>query len=383
MKVTKLTVTHFDQCLWSSFDRQFDLRMCSPMEKYCLGLKEWFWDRCVAVVEIETDEGHSGIGWCEDGCSAVPGIINNHLGRLVVGQDPFDYEGIWDRLYRASIPYGRKGAALEAIAAIDIALWDIMGKATKKSVAALLGGAGVQKVPVYASGLHHVEPEKTRAESADYVKQGYTAMKCRFAYGPADGAAGMKENVEHVRAIREAVGDGIGIMVDAYMGWNLPYAIEICRHLDPLDISWLEEPFLPDDLNSYAELRRRTSIPVAGGEHEFTRFGFQQMLEKGAIDIIQLDLHRCGGITEGRRIANLASAYNLPVNPHAFSSVHAAFVAATPGAHYVEYFPIPIWEREEWKTMPPLIQGQPGIERGFCPVPQGPGLGISLNRELT
>lgn len=383
MKITRVNVTHVNQCLWGSFERQFALRFVNPMAGYpALTFKDWFWDRCVAVVELATDEGFSGFGWCEDGCAAVPAIINNHLSRLVRGQDPFDYEGIWDRLYRSSIPYGRKGAALEAIAAIDIAIWDIMGKATGKSVAQLLGGAGVDRVQAYASGLHHVEPEKTRAEAADYVKQGYTAMKCRFGYGPSDGVAGMVKNEAHVRAIRESAGEHVAIMGDAYMGWDLPYAIEMCKRLEPYRLSWLEEPFLPDDLGSYVQLRGKTSIPIAGGEHEFTHFGFQQILREGAMDILQPDLHRCGGITEGRRIAQLAAAWNLPVNPHAFSAVHAAFVAAMPNARWVEHFPVPIWEKAEWKAETPLIQGQPAIQGGWFPVPREPGLGITVNRDL-
>ena len=276
---------------------------------------------------------------------------------MVIGEDPFDYEGIWDRLYRSSIPYGRKGVALEAIAAIDIAIWDVMGKATGKSLSALLGGAGIEKVPTYASGLHAVSPDKVAAEAADYVSQGYPAMKCRFRYGPHDGAKGLNKNVEHIKTIREAAGDDVMIMGDAYMGWDLSYAIEFCKKAEKYNLSWLEEPFIPDDLNSYAQLRNKTNIPIAGGEHEFTHFGFEQIIEKGAMDILQPDLHRCGGITEGRRIAHLAASYGLTINPHAFSSVHVHFVAAMPNAHFVEYFPVPVWEKDEWRSEKPLIQG--------------------------
>jgi L-alanine-DL-glutamate epimerase-like enolase superfamily enzyme len=300
---------------------------------------------------------------------------------LVIGEDPFDYEGIWDRLYRSSIPYGRKGIALEAIAAIDIAIWDVLGKATGKSLSALLGGSEVDKVPTYASGLHAVEPEKVAAEAADYVAQGYPAMKCRFRYGPYDGTKGLNENVAHIKTIREAAGDNVMIMADAYMGWNLPYAVEFCKKVEKYNVSWLEEPFIPDDLNSYAQLRNKTSIPIAGGEHEFTHYGFEQIIEKGAMDILQPDLHRCGGITEGRRIAHLASSYGLTINPHAYSSVHVHFVAAMPNAQFVESFPVPVWEKDEWRSETPLIQGQPSYVDGGFEVLKTPGLGVTVNWE--
>lgn len=382
MRITELRVTPVNQCFWGNFERQFELKFVNPMQAYPrFGWKDWFWDRRLSIVEIATDEGHTGIGWCEDGCEAVKAIINNHLKKLVINEDPFDYEGIWDRLYRASIPYGRKGAALEAIAAIDIAIWDVMGKSTGKSVSALLGGAGVKNVPTYASGLHPTTPEKIIAEAMDYVQQGYSAMKCRFEFGPNDGAKGLAKNVEHIKRIREAVGEDVMIMGDAYMGWNLPYAIEFCNKVEKYNISWLEEPFLPDELSNYARLRQETNIPLAGGEHEFTHFGFAEIIEKGAMDILQPDLHRCGGITEGRRIAHLASSYGLTINPHAFSSVHVHFVAAMPNAHFVEHFPVPVWEKERWKKEVPLIEGQPSYNNGGFEVPNTPGLGISVNWE--
>ena len=380
MKITNVKVTHVNQCLWGSFERQFAIQFVNPMQAYPqLGWKDWFWDRRISVVEIQTEDGHTGIGWCEDGCEAVPPIINNHLKKLVIGQSIFDYEGIWDRMYRASIPYGRKGVALEAIAAIDIAIWDAMGNATGKSVSALLGGAGVEKVPTYASGLHPVSPDKVAAEAKDYTNQGYPAMKCRFQFGPQDGAKGLKKNVDHIKTIREAAGDEVMIMGDAYMGWNLEYAIEFCKQVEQYNLSWLEEPFIPDDLTSYARLCSKTNIPIAGGEHEFTHYGFAQIIEKGAMDILQPDLHRCGGITEGRKIAQLASANGLTINPHAFSSVHVHFVAAMPNAHFVENFPVPIWEADQWKKEQSLIEGQPIYQDGGFKVPATPGLGISIN----
>ena len=166
----------------------------------------------MAVVEIETEEGITGSGWCEDGCSAISLIIENHLSRLLIGQDAGEIEGLWDRLFRATLPYGRKGVALHALSAIDLALWDLAGKAAGKPVYELLGGPVKPDIPVYASALHPVGAEKVQAEAKAYVEEGYQAMKMRFPYGPGHGIAGMRANEEHVANVRDAVGDDIEIM---------------------------------------------------------------------------------------------------------------------------------------------------------------------------
>jgi hypothetical protein len=153
---------------------------------------------------------------------------------------------------------------LQAISSIDIALWDLAGKAAGEPVYRLLGGATRHPVPVYASALHPVGADKVAAEAKDYVAAGYQAMKLRFPYGPGDGVKGMRANEEHVANIRDAVGDDIEIMADAYMGWDFLYAKKMCRRLEPYKLAWLEEAFIPDDLTSYAKLRQETNIPISG-----------------------------------------------------------------------------------------------------------------------
>ncbi len=384
VRITGLRVTRVPQSLWDHLGhREYHLRMAHPLMGYPSHqlLATWFWDQAIAIVELLSDEGLVGIGWCEDGCGAIEPILVNHLQRLLIGESPFEVEGLWDRLYRASIPYGRKGAALEAIAAVDIALWDLMGKALGKPVCALLGGPLRAEIPVYASALHLVEPEKVAREAREYVRHGFGAMKLRFGYGPADGRAGMQKNEDHVKTIRDAVGDEIAVMADAYMGWDFRYAVEMCGRLEQYQLAWLEEPFIPDELKSYARLRRETSIPISGGEHEFTRWGFQEIIDQEAMDILQPDLHRCGGFTEARKIAALASTAGLEIVPHAFSAPHVHFVAATPNARMVEYFPLPVWETAAAQVASPFI-GQPLPENGLVTVPSAPGLGFDLNREL-
>ena len=191
----------------------------------------------------------------------------------------------------------------------------------------------------------------------------------------------MRKNEDHVQAIRDAVGPDIALMADAYMGWELKYALTMCRRLERYDLAWLEEPFIPDDLASYATLNRETAIPIAGGEHEFTRWGFQQIIDKGAMTILQPDLHRCGGFTEARKIAALAAAVGLEVIPHAYSAPHVHFVAATVNATWVEYFPLPVWETMEEDAPSPFL-GQPVPDQGVVTVSDRPGLGISVDRGL-
>ena len=363
-----------------------------PQSNFCSNAMDQLWDRGDSmgtfrfhgwtVVEIETDEGIIGIGNVALAPRIAKAIIDQYLAPLVIGHDPFDYEYLWQRMYRSTHAWGRKGIGMAAISAIDIALWDLMGKATGKSVAALLGGSSTESIPAYASGLHHVEPELAAEEATDYVNKGYTAMKARLGYGPLEGRKGMLKNVEHIAAIRKAIGSEVGLMIDAYGGWNLPYASEMCQLLEPYNLSWVEEPFLPDDLKSYARLRETTTIPVAGGEHEFTRYGFQQMIEAKAVDILQPDLHRCGGITEGRKIASLAAVHGLSICPHAFSNVHTQFIAATTNAPMSESFPVPCWEDSDLNEQPTIILNQASPEGGKIPVSTAPGLGVEINTEI-
>ncbi|MFN0197543.1 MAG: enolase C-terminal domain-like protein, partial [Planctomycetaceae bacterium] len=283
MKIQTVRVTHLDTSIWGYLaEREKTLPLVTPLDiynQYKETRGSWFWDSGSAIVEIIADDGVAGTGWCEDGCQAIKPIIDHHLSRLLIGENPFEVEGLWDRLFRASIPYGRKGAALEAISAIDIALWDLMGHAVGKPVYELLGGPLRMTLPVYASALHPVEPDKVCREAADYVEQGYTAMKTRFPCGPGDGSRGMAENEAHIARIRETIGDDIDLMADVYMGWDFHYALRMCQRLEKYRLAWLEEPFLPDDLISYARLRKETPIPLSGGEHEFTRYGFQQIID--------------------------------------------------------------------------------------------------------
>ncbi len=386
MKITSVSVRHADRSIWGHLaEREKTLPLVTPLDIYPEFQEtrgSWFWDSGMAVVQIETDAGVIGHGWCEDGCHAVAPIVDNHLVRLLIGQNPTDVEGLWDRLYRATLPYGRKGCVLQAISAIDIALWDLWGKTTNQPVYELLGGPCRTQVPVYASALHPVGPDKVRDEAQAYVAEGYRAMKVRFPFGPGNGVDGMRANEDHIACVREAVGADIEIMADAYMGWDFLYAKKMCRRLERYNLAWIEEPFVPDDLTSYAKLREETSTPISGGEHEYTRFGFQDIIDRRAMDIIQPDLRRCGGFTEARRISAIAAAAGVTLIPHAYGITHIHLALAFPVVPMVEYFPLPCWDKMPDVEVEPIFHGEPVPVNGHVSLEPRPGLGVTVNERI-
>ena len=269
------------------------------------------------VVEVFTNDGLVGLGNAALAPQVTKQVIDLYLKPLLVGQDPWDIERLWQHMYRKTMAFGRKGIGMVAISAVDIALWDLLGKSAQQPVYRLLGGRTKTRIPVYASRLYSVELSELEREAKSYKDEGYQAMKLRFGWGPADGARGIERNLELVRTVRNSVGDGIDIMADAYMGWTLDYAKRMLPLLEPFRLRWLEEPVIPDDVHGYVELKSYGRIPIAGGEHEFTLYGFRDLLQARALDYIQFDTNRVGGITQARKIAAMAEAYSVPVIPHA------------------------------------------------------------------
>jgi L-alanine-DL-glutamate epimerase-like enolase superfamily enzyme len=284
-------------------------------------------------------------------------------------------------MYRNTMAFGRKGVGMTAISAVDIALWDLLGKAAKQPVFRLLGGRTKARIPVYASRLYSTGLENMAAEALRYKADGYKAMKLRFGWGPNDGAAGMQRNVELVRAVREAVGDEIDVMADAYMGWTLDYAKRMLPLLEPFHLRWLEEPVIPDDVRGYAELRSYGRVPIAGGEHEFTVYGFRDLLEAHALDYIQFDTNRVGGISQARKICALAEAFSIPVVPHAGQMHNFHVVMASLNCPMAEFFPpvdVEVGNELFWY----IFDGEPTPVDGFIDLDDDrPGLGITINEE--
>jgi L-alanine-DL-glutamate epimerase-like enolase superfamily enzyme len=331
------------------------------------------------VVEVFTNDGHVGLGNAALAPQVTKQVIDLHLKPLLPGQDPWDIERLWQHMYRKTMAFGRKGIGMVAISAVDIALWDLLGKSAKQPVYRLLGGRTKARIPVYASRLYSVEPSALAAEAKRYKDEGYPAMKLRFGWGPADGARGMQKNLELVRTVRESIGDGIDLMADAYMGWTLDYAKRMLPLLEPFHLRWLEEPVIPDDIHGYAELKSYGRIPIAGGEHEFTLYGFRDLLEARALDYIQFDTNRVGGITQARKIAALAEAYSVPVIPHAGQMHNYHLVMASLNSPMAEYFPavdVEVGNELFWY----IFQGEPRAKDGRIDLDDNtPGLGLTIN----
>ncbi|MGO4167718.1 L-rhamnonate dehydratase [Novosphingobium sp. YAF33] len=333
------------------------------------------------IVEIFTDQGLVGIGNAALAPLVTKQMIDQYLAPLLIGQDPWDSEFLWQHMYRKTMAFGRKGVALVAISALDIAIWDLMGKSAKQPVFRLLGGRTKAKIPVYASRLYSVPLDELAQEAARYKAQGYKAMKLRFGWGPIDGAEGMARNVELLRTVRETVGDEIDIMADAYMGWSLDYAKRMMRLIEPFNLRWLEEAIIPDDINGYHELRRFGTTPIAAGEHEFTSFGFRQMIEARALDYFQFDTNRVGGITAARKIQALAEAYSIPVVPHAGQMHNYHVVMASLNSPIAEYFPmvdVEVGNELFWY----IFKGEPQAVDGYIDLDDNlPGLGLEIDED--
>ncbi|HEX6927276.1 MAG TPA: L-rhamnonate dehydratase [Longimicrobiaceae bacterium] len=333
------------------------------------------------VVEVFASDGNVGIGNAALAPRVSKQIIDLYLKPVLLGQNPWDVEFLWQHMYRRTMAFGRKGIGMVAISAVDIAIWDLLGRAARQPVYRLLGGRTKDRIPVYASRLYSVPLDELAEEAARYRDEGYRAMKLRFGWGPADGAAGMQRNVDLVRTVRETVGDEIDIMADAYMGWNLDYARRMLPLLEPFNLRWLEEPVIPDDIHGYTELRRVSRIPIAGGEHEFTLHGFRELLEGRAVDYIQFDTNRVGGISQARKISALGEAYSVPVIPHAGQMHNYHVVMASLNSPMAEYFPpveVEVGNELFWY----LCKGEPRAREGFIELDDDrPGLGIEIDED--
>lgn len=335
--------------------------------------------REVFLVKVQTDEGVTGIGeGFALGClDSLEVMLRETVTPLVIGENPLLKERIWEKIYRNTYRYGRRGLLASVLSAVDIALWDITGKVANLPVYKLLGGAKTT-VPAYASGGYYAQGktvEDLMAEAAGYQKMGFGTMKMKI------GAASMALDCERVRAVRKAVGDEMNIAVDANNAYDFNEALKISRLLEPLNICFFEEPLSGDNIEDSIRLAERTDIPIAGYETELTRFGMRDFITRRAVDIVQTDAIWAGGITETRNIAVLASAWKMNCIPH-FS---AGAVSLAANLHLAAAMPnIPLIELtlDENPLRDKLGCSPIVIDQGNLVLPEGPGLGIEINEAV-
>ena len=330
------------------------------------------------VVEVECDDGTVGIGNAALSPHATKATIDTYLKPLLIGTDPLDSEYLWQSMYRRTLPFGRKGIGMTAISAVDLAIWDAKGKLLGQPVFKLLGGRTKPKLEVYASRLYSQPLDTLFTEAKSYADQGFRSIKLRFGWGPKDGLSGLRKNVDLVRTAREAVGDSVDIMADAYMGWNLEYAKRMLRMLVPYDLRWVEEPVIADDLHGYAELKAMNLVAISGGEHEYSLAGFRQALDLKAFDIAQFDVNRVGGITAAKKIADLCEAHDVLVIPHAgqMHNYHVSMSSyAAPISEYFPQVPVEVGNELFWY----IFDGEPVAQDGFVNLSDTlPGFGLTL-----
>jgi L-rhamnonate dehydratase len=327
-----------------------------------------------SFVQIETDHGVYGIGGPFTDDQAW--IIQRQLAPLLLGHDPLATERLWDRMYRFMV-HGRKGVVMQAISVVDCALWDLRGRYFNAPVYQLLGGPTRTEIPAYASALgYSLDPELVQERAQEIVQAGYRATKWFFRDGPTDGPAGIARNLRLVRTLRDAVGPEVDIMLDCWMSWDVPYTIQMARHMEEYHPRWIEEPVLPDKIAQYAEIRRNVTIPISGGEHEYTRWGLKALMDAGACDVLQPDIYWCGGISETMKICALASAYDLVVIPHGHSTPASAhLIAAWPATTcpLLEYL-------IKWNEIHQFFLKEPlKPVGGVVTLPATPGLGMDLD----
>ena len=345
-----------------------------PLVEPFANSRGWSKERSAGVVEITTDAGHTGWG---EGLS-VPG--RRTIEAKLIGRDPFDTEVIWSDLY------GLGSGDVAAMSAVDIALWDIAGKALDRPVHKLLGGAFRERIPAYASGLFKKEKaDNTKAladEARSYVDHGFPAVKMKIGFGEA-------YDTKNVAAVRSAIGDDVLLAVDANCGYDVGTAIDIGRKIADNDLYWYEEPIICDDVEGYVQIRNTLGVRIAGGEGLEGRWAFRELIQQRGLDIVQPDISIAGGFTECRKVQALASANRVRVLPHMWgSSIRLAatlhWQAAIPDDPKALNAEPSLFEFDMTENaLRTELAAEPiGAIDGEVAVPQGPGLGIEINREI-
>ena len=342
-------------------------------------------ERCICLVKVSTQDGQ--YGWGEGyGPAEVLDSGIKLLQPIVVGEDPLQNEVIWNKMYRRTLDYGRKGVIIASISALDIAIMDLKGKILNVPVSTLLGGAHRTTVKPYATGMYFPDlknPSKNYQKEAEkYIKMGFEAIKMKVGLG-------VDTDFKNVRLMRDILGDKIKLMIDSNHAYSYNEALSLAKKIEEYDISWFEEPLSPEYYDLHADLRNNTTIPITGGECEYLRFGFLELLRRKSLDILQPDLCSCGGITEAKKIANLATSYGVPIIPHTWGSgigIHVAlqFIASLeslPGRLIEEPFLIE-FDQTENKIRDYLTTPKIKIVDGMIEIAEEPGFGVDVDERF-
>ncbi|UMB54079.1 mandelate racemase/muconate lactonizing enzyme family protein [Lutibacter sp. A64] len=342
-------------------------------------------ERCICVVKVTASDGT--YGWGEGYGPAT--ILEEGIKIIaphVIGKNPLENEVIWNHMYRKTLDYARRGILVASLSAIDIAIWDLKGKILGLPISTLLGGSHRSKIRPYATGLYFTNYENPAEglveEAKSYVKQGFKAMKMKVGLG-------IKQDIEIVKSIREAIGPDISLMVDSNHAYTLREAIELSRKIEKYDIGWFEEPISPEFYEQSKELRSKTTIPISGGECEYLRFGFQQLIKNKAVDIIQPDICASGGLTEAKRISAIASANGIDIIPHTWGTsigIHVALhfisnLESIPGRMNQPEF-LMEYDQTENGLRDKLTFPKIEMKNGLIDVPNRPGLGIDIDEKI-
>lgn len=334
------------------------------------------------LVELTTDDGVTGIGECiaRKAPRVTDRVVRDLLWPVVEGRDPQDAAGIWDDMFRQLRAWGHyRGFVQEAMSGIDQAIWDILAQSRGVPLYKALAGAGRERVPVYASSVYIADLDTMARETREQVGKGHVAIKMKVGRTPELG--GFRMDVESVRVVREAAGPGVEIGIDVNGAYDAATAIRFCAAVEEHDITFLEEPVYADDIDGYEQIRRHTTIGLAGGESEFGIFGFRELLRRRALDIVQPDIARVGGFTAAMRLGALVHAHNVRYAPHTGFSCGVAQLASV---HLAAAVPN-LWKSELMFISNPLAElftePLPQPTAGVVTVPRRPGMGLALDKK--
>jgi L-alanine-DL-glutamate epimerase-like enolase superfamily enzyme len=324
------------------------------------------------VVDITTDNGLHGVGltYNEVGGEAIVDMITKALGPKIIGRSPLEAESIYEECFHFMRGVGRKGLAFCALSALDLALWDLKGKIFDIPLYRLLGGTK-KELPAYASGgWTSYSRDELAAEAKAMTDRGYKFIKVKIG---VQGGKNPKEDIRRIAAVRDAVGPDIGIMIDANNAFTAATAVKLANEIKESDILFFEEPVFADDIPGLVRFRQGTDIPLATGEHEYTKFGVRDLLSHGAADIVQVDITKCGGVTETMKILALTQAYNVLYAPHGMELMHMHVLSAAPNGLFLER----LFMFEEVSDL--VFINPPQVKNGILTLSDDPGMGLKIN----